>query len=358
MDDSSAAIVTAMAETVGERPWLLIVTRSRGTTGLRLPEEVAVEELELQPFDHAESVALLESWTVEEPVSRHLVRGDRAEGRRQPALHGGAARRGPRARDGRRPARLGGRGRHRRDRPAHPARPHGAALRLGPGGPVRVLVAPRAGERRGLEPGARRPAPARPVRPARGRQRGLVAVRQRGGPRRRVRRPAVPAPAADAPARRRRAGEDDRGPRRGRRAARHALRGGRRPRPRLAVRPEGGERSRAAYSYAEALDDYRAGRRRRRCRSTRCRRPRSPTCSRRPATSPTSPGFRARPSRRTAGRGSSPGPTPSSVAEPDGQGGGAPPADRSADDGAAHRRARARPGARGVPARLARCARS
>ena len=49
------------------------MTRSRGTTGLRLPEEVAVEEVELQPFDHAESVALLESWTVEEPVSRHLV---------------------------------------------------------------------------------------------------------------------------------------------------------------------------------------------------------------------------------------------------------------------------------------------
>ena len=73
MDDSSAAIVTAMAEIVGERPWLLVVTRSRGTTGLRLPEEVAVEEVELQPFDHAESVALLESWTVEEPVSRHLV---------------------------------------------------------------------------------------------------------------------------------------------------------------------------------------------------------------------------------------------------------------------------------------------
>ena len=73
MDDSSAAIVTEMAESVGARPWLLVVTRSRGTTGLRLPEEVAVEELELQPFDHAESVALLESWTVEEPVSRHLV---------------------------------------------------------------------------------------------------------------------------------------------------------------------------------------------------------------------------------------------------------------------------------------------
>ena len=73
MDDSSAAIVTALAEDVTERPWLLVVTRPRGTTGLRLPEEVTVEEVELQPFDHAESVALLESWTVDEPVSRHLV---------------------------------------------------------------------------------------------------------------------------------------------------------------------------------------------------------------------------------------------------------------------------------------------
>ena len=121
MDDSSAAIVTAMAEIVGERPWLLVVTRSRGTTGLRLPEEVAVEEVELQPFDHAESVALLESWTVERAGQPAPGRGDRAEGRRQPALHGGAARRGPRARDGRRPARLAGSGRHRRDRPAHPS---------------------------------------------------------------------------------------------------------------------------------------------------------------------------------------------------------------------------------------------
>ena len=74
MDDSSAAIVTAAG---GDRQRTTLAARRdpvpRDLTGLRLPEEVVVEEVELQPFDHAESVALLESWTVEEPVSRHLV---------------------------------------------------------------------------------------------------------------------------------------------------------------------------------------------------------------------------------------------------------------------------------------------
>jgi len=73
MDESSAAIVNELAEAAATRPWLVLVTRQKGPEGLQLPDDVAVEEIELAPLDHAQSVALLESWSVEQPVGRHLI---------------------------------------------------------------------------------------------------------------------------------------------------------------------------------------------------------------------------------------------------------------------------------------------
>jgi class 3 adenylate cyclase/tetratricopeptide (TPR) repeat protein len=73
MDESSAIIVAELAAAAAERPWVVLTSRQRGPAGLSLPEDVEVEEIELLPLGHDESVALLESWSVEEPVSPHLL---------------------------------------------------------------------------------------------------------------------------------------------------------------------------------------------------------------------------------------------------------------------------------------------
>jgi class 3 adenylate cyclase/tetratricopeptide (TPR) repeat protein len=73
MDDSSATIVAELAASVRERPWVVLTSRQRGPGGLSLLEEVDLEEIELLPLGHDESVALLESWSVEDPISQHLL---------------------------------------------------------------------------------------------------------------------------------------------------------------------------------------------------------------------------------------------------------------------------------------------
>ena len=100
-------------------------------------------------------------------------------------------------------------------------------------------------------------------------------------------------------------------PRRGRRAARHALRGRPGTAPAPGGTPGGPGSARARRTRTPRRSTTTGWPSRPRCRSTACHARRSPTCWRPPATSRTSPGSRARPSRRTDGRGTSPGPTPS-----------------------------------------------
>ena len=311
MDDSSAAIVTAMAEIVGERPWLLVVTRSRGTTGLRLPEEVAVEEVELQPFDHAESVALLESWTVEEPVSRHLVEAIALKAGGNPlfmeALLDVARERGTVADL---PDSLGAVVTGEIDRLTPRDR---TVLRfasvLGDQFAFSSLHELVSDEGWNLEPVDlhRLDQFVQPEGDNEVWWRFANAVVRdaayAGLPfrlRRRMHRHVgdVLEKMTDDP-------DEVAG-----QLATHFVEAGDHARAWRYAR-RAGERSRAAYSYAEALDDYRRGRRRRTAGRRRATTRRSPTCWRRPATSRTSPGSRARPSRRTGGRGTSPGPIPS-----------------------------------------------
>jgi class 3 adenylate cyclase/predicted negative regulator of RcsB-dependent stress response len=73
MDESSATIVAELAAAAAERPWLVVTSRQRGPGGLSLPDDLVVEEIDLLPLGHDESVALLESWSVERPVSQHLL---------------------------------------------------------------------------------------------------------------------------------------------------------------------------------------------------------------------------------------------------------------------------------------------
>jgi class 3 adenylate cyclase/predicted ATPase len=73
MDESSASIVAELAEAASTRPWVVMTTRQKGLGGLQLPEDIDVVEIELGPFDHEQSVALLESWSMDQPVGRHLI---------------------------------------------------------------------------------------------------------------------------------------------------------------------------------------------------------------------------------------------------------------------------------------------
>jgi class 3 adenylate cyclase/tetratricopeptide (TPR) repeat protein len=73
MDASSAAIMTELADELQHRPWVLLTTRTNRTGGFA-PTADDVTRLELDPFGTEESVALLESWSQDQPVSPHLLR--------------------------------------------------------------------------------------------------------------------------------------------------------------------------------------------------------------------------------------------------------------------------------------------
>ncbi len=74
MDESSVTIVAEMAEQLDVRPWVLLVTRSRGPGGLQPVPESPFVAVELPPLDEKESLALLEAWTRDSPVSDTLLR--------------------------------------------------------------------------------------------------------------------------------------------------------------------------------------------------------------------------------------------------------------------------------------------
>ena len=74
MDESSVTIVAEMAEQLDDRPWVLLVTRSRGPGGLQPVPEPPFVAVELPPLDEKESLALLEAWTRDSPVSDTLLR--------------------------------------------------------------------------------------------------------------------------------------------------------------------------------------------------------------------------------------------------------------------------------------------
>ena len=74
MDESSVTIVAEMAEQLDDRPWVLLVTRSRGPGGLQPVPESPFVAVELPPLDEKESLALLEAWTRDSPVSDTLLR--------------------------------------------------------------------------------------------------------------------------------------------------------------------------------------------------------------------------------------------------------------------------------------------
>jgi tetratricopeptide (TPR) repeat protein len=74
MDASSVAIIEELVDDLPHRPWVILTTRTNRTGGFVPPADAPVTRLELEPFGIEESVALLESWSRDQPVSPHLLR--------------------------------------------------------------------------------------------------------------------------------------------------------------------------------------------------------------------------------------------------------------------------------------------
>ena len=208
MDESSATIVAEMAEQLDVRPWVLLVTRSRGPgVTARWPGRRSWLS-SCHPFDEDESLALLEAWTRD---SRSATRCC-APSRRRPAATRCSWRRcwtSP-----------GSAGRWRTCPDSVGAVVAGQIDRLTPRDRTVLRFASVLGDQfalaslrtlvsgRGVGGGPGRPASPRRLRRAAGRQHRLVAVHQRGRPGRGVPRPALPPAPADAPSGGRDAGDD------------------------------------------------------------------------------------------------------------------------------------------------------
>lgn len=74
MDQSSVAIALEMAEQLDQRPWVMVTTRTQGDGGFAPSPGDHVTRVELGPLGTVESLALLESWSMDDPVSPHLLR--------------------------------------------------------------------------------------------------------------------------------------------------------------------------------------------------------------------------------------------------------------------------------------------
>jgi class 3 adenylate cyclase/tetratricopeptide (TPR) repeat protein len=73
MDHASADLLAAVAERVGEAPWLVAVTRREGASGFVAPDLRTVVRLEPAPLDHAALLALAEAVTERAPLPPHVL---------------------------------------------------------------------------------------------------------------------------------------------------------------------------------------------------------------------------------------------------------------------------------------------
>lgn len=98
MDDSSVAIATAMLEELDQRHWVMVTTRTHDGGGFTAEPGPLVTRAVLKPLGIDDSLALLESWTADDPVSPHLLRAIAAKAGGNPlfleALLGAARRNG------------------------------------------------------------------------------------------------------------------------------------------------------------------------------------------------------------------------------------------------------------------------
>jgi class 3 adenylate cyclase/tetratricopeptide (TPR) repeat protein len=88
MDMSSADLLAYLAKDIGERPWLVAVTRRDADTGFVAPEHASAQSIRLEPLARDDIVALIEAATVDAPLLPHDVDlvADRAGGNPQFAL--------------------------------------------------------------------------------------------------------------------------------------------------------------------------------------------------------------------------------------------------------------------------------
>ncbi|HZO36528.1 MAG TPA: adenylate/guanylate cyclase domain-containing protein [Solirubrobacteraceae bacterium] len=73
MDAASAELLTAILVEVGDQPWLFVVTRREGATGLRLPDNGTLITLQLDGLARHELLRLAEAATDAAPLPPHVL---------------------------------------------------------------------------------------------------------------------------------------------------------------------------------------------------------------------------------------------------------------------------------------------
>jgi class 3 adenylate cyclase/tetratricopeptide (TPR) repeat protein len=73
MDDASSDLLRALTEGLGERSWLVLVTRRDQPTGFAAPEHASPVVIELEPLDAANAAALANAATDELPLLPHEI---------------------------------------------------------------------------------------------------------------------------------------------------------------------------------------------------------------------------------------------------------------------------------------------
>jgi class 3 adenylate cyclase/tetratricopeptide (TPR) repeat protein len=75
MDDASAGLLKILAAEVGERPWLIVITRREFSSGFVLPEGPDSLSMEVRPLARENAFELALAMTEASPLSPHVVAG-------------------------------------------------------------------------------------------------------------------------------------------------------------------------------------------------------------------------------------------------------------------------------------------
>lgn len=74
MDEASAALLTHVVEAVGERPWLIVVTRREEGGGFRASQSPEVLPIDVGPLTPEDAIALAEATTEHDPMPPHVIK--------------------------------------------------------------------------------------------------------------------------------------------------------------------------------------------------------------------------------------------------------------------------------------------
>jgi class 3 adenylate cyclase/tetratricopeptide (TPR) repeat protein len=73
MDDASSDLLHRLVAAIGDRPWLICITRREDDRGFRLASDAPALRLELRPLDPGKAVALADAATNDAPIAPHVM---------------------------------------------------------------------------------------------------------------------------------------------------------------------------------------------------------------------------------------------------------------------------------------------